>query len=133
MTPATTAAKTRRPRYAFGIELPRADQRSWTARRFKHLVCQYADLLGGQGALTEADKATIRQAASSQLAQEELQAAQVSGAPVSLDDMIRASSEARRHMARLEARAAKSKPAGPSVADIFAAPDDADEEEEAAE
>jgi hypothetical protein len=111
---------TKRPRFVFGIALPRTDGRTWEARRFKHLVKNYVQMLGGPAALSEADRSLIRQAAGSQLTHEELQAARIGGADVSIDDVIRSASESRRAIALLEARKATKKPASPSLAEYLA-------------
>jgi hypothetical protein len=103
-----------------GVELPRIDQRTWTARRIKHLVKQYVALLGGAGALTELDRAQIRQAVTSQIDREQLEVARLNGADVPIDDIIRAASEARRAIALIEARAARAKPAAPNILDFAA-------------
>jgi hypothetical protein len=110
MTSSTTAY--RRPRFVCGIEQPRIDGRTWIARRIKRLMAEYAGLMGG--ALTAVDQTQIRQAACAQAEQERLQAARLGGEDIAIDDVIRASSEARRCFAPIAARAAKVKPAAGS-------------------
>jgi hypothetical protein len=63
--------------------------RSAEARRFKHLVSRFAASLGGEGALTEAEWALIRNAASLTVQSERLQAALVAGREVNSQEMTR--------------------------------------------
>jgi hypothetical protein len=113
-------AKPRRARYVAGIALPRvADGRTRAAKRFRVLVSQFALELGND--LSAADQALVKQAAHLVLAGEQLQAASISGEPVSADELVRVNSEARRALSILRTKAAKNKPAaGPSVDDLFA-------------
>jgi hypothetical protein len=72
------------------------DGRSAEARRFKDLVSSFAAGLGGEGALTEAERALIRIAASLAVQSERLQAALVAGREVNSQEMTRlANSSAR--------------------------------------
>jgi hypothetical protein len=92
--------------------LPDCDNRLPAARRFRDICRLYAGDAGGD--LTEAEKAQVRQAALLTLRCEALQAAQVKGELVDDDEAIRLSSEIRRILAALNARAAKNKPAPPT-------------------
>jgi hypothetical protein len=119
------AATRRRPRFTTaGIPLPRIDQRTIGAMRYRALLDSYCGELGG--VLTEPEKALVQQIASMQLRIEQLQAAIVEGRDVDADQIIRLSSEHRRLLTSLRGKAAENKPpAGPSLDDLFAV--DADE------
>lgn len=120
MLPAAAARKPRRARHVLGIELPRGDDgRTQYAKRFRALVASFAANLGGD--LSAADQALIKQAAHLVLTSEQLQAASVSSENVAIDDIVRANSEARRAIGILEAKGAKAKPAGPTLAEHLAA------------
>ena len=115
------AAARRRPRRTRtgGVPLPRADGRTIAARRFRDLVEAYSAELGG--ALTEAERSLVQQAAAVQIQCEELQRALVEGRDIDSDMLIRLSSEHRRLLAGLGAKAIKNKPAGgPSIDELFA-------------
>jgi hypothetical protein len=120
-----TAARRRPRRTRTGrVQLPRADGRTIRSRRFRDLTESYAAELGDE--LTEADRGIIQQAAAVQIACEELQMALVEGRDIDSDMLIRLSSEHRRLLAGLGAKAANNKPAaGPSIDELFAV--DADE------
>jgi hypothetical protein len=121
-------AARRRPRRARtgGVPLPRADGRTIAARRFRDLVEAYSAELGAGGELTEAERSLVQQAAAVQIQCEELQRALVEGRDIDSDMLIRLSSEHRRLLAGLGAKAIKNKPAaGPSIDELFAV--DADE------
>jgi hypothetical protein len=92
-----------------GIPLPRIDQRTVGAMRYRSLLDSYGAELGGN--LTEGDKALIQQIAAMQLRIEQLQAAIVEGRDVSADEIIRLSSEHRRLLTSLRGKVAKNKPA----------------------
>jgi hypothetical protein len=104
-----------------GVELPRhTDGRTLSARRYRKLIDDFSDELGGQ--LSAADAALIRQAAALTLRAEQTQADILNGVPVDADDLVRISSEARRILGLLRSKAAKSKPpAGPTLDELFAA------------
>ena len=120
MMPATVAAKPRRTRYAHGVPLPRvADGRTQAAKRFRVLVEGFALELGG-GALSEPERGLIAQTAAVQIQCEQLQRAIVEGREVDADMLVRLSSEHRRLLSSLRAKAEKAKPTGPSVEDLFA-------------
>lgn len=126
-----TAAKprqySRRPRHtSAGIEMPRIDCRTIAARRFRVLADSYAQELGGD--LTEAERSLISQAVALQLEAERLQAAIVSGEIIDTDQLIRISSTSKRLLGIIAGRAGQREaPVGPSVEDIFALPDEAEE------
>jgi hypothetical protein len=115
-----TAARRRPRRTRTGrVPLPRSDGRTVTSRRFRDLVEAYSAEIGGE--LSEADRSLVMQAAAIQIRCEELQLELVEGRDIDPDMLIRLSSEHRRLMAGLGARADKSKPAaGPSIDELFA-------------
>jgi hypothetical protein len=117
----------RRPtrKTASGIHLPRADTRTREWRRFRELVESYASELGQN--LSEPEKALVAQISGLQLRIEDMQAAIVAGADVDADQVIRLSSEHRRLLASLRVKAEKAKPAPPTIDDLAAAFDEADE------
>jgi hypothetical protein len=114
------AAARRRPRHTRngGIALPRSDGRTLASRRFRQLCEAFAAELGTP--LSEVDQNMVRQAAGLVLAAEKFQADVVNGADVNPDALVRVSSEARRILATLRAKAAKNKPAGPDLASYLA-------------
>jgi hypothetical protein len=108
------AATKRRPRHTrTGIELPRADGRTIASRRFRELVESFEQELGGK--LSPVEQSLVRQAASLTLASERMQADVVAGVQIHADAMVRVSSEARRILGLLRAKAAKNKTAGPDL------------------
>jgi hypothetical protein len=114
-----TAARRRPRRTRTGrVPLPRSDGRTVTSRRFRDLVEAYSAEIGGE--LSEADRSLVMQAAAIQIRCEELQLELVEGRDIDPDMLIRLSSEHRRLMAGLGARADKSKPAGPALQDYLA-------------
>jgi hypothetical protein len=115
---ATTAVPRRLRRSRSGVALPRVDGRLRASRRFKQLAETFAGELGG--GLSEVDQNLIVQAAGLTLAAEQLSAGVIAGNAVDADAIVRISSEARRVLAMLRAKAAKNKPAGPSLADYLA-------------
>jgi hypothetical protein len=110
----------RRPRHTrTGIQLPRTDLRTVTARRLRSLIAAYEAELGGT--LTEQDKTLIRQCCTMQLAIEELERKIVEGRDVDADAIIRLSSEHRRLQSALRSREVKAKAAGPTnLAELLA-------------
>jgi hypothetical protein len=111
----------RRTRYINGIALPRvADGRGIAAKRFRALVRQFARDLG-DGELSAADQALVRQAAHLILEAEAMQVASITGERVDADSLVRVNSEARRVIGMLQAKGAKSAAAAPmSLHDIVA-------------
>jgi hypothetical protein len=104
-SPATTYR--RRPRVVAGIEMPReTDLRTVFGRRFTRLIRAYSAELGDN--LNEPDRALIRQVCSLQLRIEQLDGRD----DASADEVIRLSSEHRRLLTALRARASKTKPSG---------------------
>ncbi len=105
----------RRPRSTgAGIALPRVDQRTVSAMRYRApLLDSYGAELGGR--LTEPEKALVQQIAAMQLRIEQLQSQIVEGHDVDADQIIRLSSEHRRLLTTLRGKAAKNKPAGPNL------------------
>jgi hypothetical protein len=121
-------AARRRPRRTRtgGVPLPRADGRTIRSRRFRDLVEAYSSELALGGELTEAERSLVQQAAAVQIQCEELQRTLVEGGDIDSDLLIRLSSEHRRLLAGLGAKAVKNKPAAaPSLDELFAV--DADE------
>jgi hypothetical protein len=99
------------------------DLRSATARRFKHLMQSYTLEFGGS-ALSEADRALIRQAVSLQLRAEALQTAIVRGDDVDNDELVRLNSESRRALAAIRAKGDANKPPAPTIHDVLALEDE---------
>jgi hypothetical protein len=93
-------------------------------RRLRHLI---EALEVEFSALAESERASIQQLATIQLLIEQMQPGIVEGRCTDADQIIRLSSERRRILADLSAKAAKRQPDGPSVADIFAVQDEAEE------
>jgi hypothetical protein len=107
-----------------GVQLPRTDGRTAAARRFRDLVEAYSAELGGK--VSPVEQSLVRQAANLAQVSERLQADVVAGVQTNNDELVRVSSEARRILATVRAKAAKNKPAaGPSIDELFAV--DADE------
>jgi hypothetical protein len=116
------------PRTASGLELPRgADQRRGPARRFKHLYEAFAAELGAD-TLSEPEKGLVRQAVGLQILSETMQEKIVAGEMVDPDQVIRIAGTSRRLLQIIAAQTGKRvQPDGPSVEDLFAVQDDADE------
>jgi hypothetical protein len=93
------------------------DMRSPVGRRFRDLCDGFEREAGGN--LTETEKALVRQAAAMVLQAELLQASLVRGDPCSADDTIRLSSEARRILAPITARASRRTAGSPSALDEY--------------
>ncbi|MBR1211113.1 hypothetical protein [Bradyrhizobium sp. JYMT SZCCT0180] len=100
--------------------LPGVDNRLPQARRFRDLCKQFAEEAGGITALSEAERAQVRQAALLTLRCEALQTAQVLGERVDGDEAIRLSSEIRRILAPIIAKGADRKPAAPDLQSYIA-------------
>jgi hypothetical protein len=83
----------------------RSNRRGTHARRFADLCTIYAEPLGGLAGLSEHDLVLVKTAAGLTVEGERLQAAMVDGEPVNHDALVRISSETRRVLERLEARA----------------------------
>jgi hypothetical protein len=114
------AAARRRPRHTrTGTTLPRADGRTMAARRFRELVESFERELGGK--LSEVDQSLVRQAANLVQVNERLQADVIAGVQVDADALVRVSSEMRRVLSVISAKAAKRKPDVPSLQDYLAA------------
>ncbi len=93
------------------------DMRTPSGRRFRDLCDGFEKEAGGN--LTETEKALIRTAAAMVLQAELLQASLVRGEPVNADDTIRLSSEARRILAPITARASRRTAGSPSALDAY--------------
>jgi hypothetical protein len=93
--------------------------RSAEARRFKDLVSSFAASLGGEGALTEAERALIRNAALLTLQSERLQAAFVAGREVNSEELTRLANSSARMLAALRNKRER-KEAGPTLPQYLA-------------
>jgi hypothetical protein len=122
MMPVATAARShRRIRRVLGVELPRvSDGRSADARLFRRLVEVYVRELGGEATLTEFDKAQISQLVIIEVRLSSLRKDVLEGRDVPADKIIRLSSEHRRVLSGLRAKATVKPPAGPSLDELFA-------------
>ena len=103
--------------------MPRLDRRTVSAKRYYDLVRQFSDELGG-GNLSAMDAGLIRQAAAITLRAEQLQAQIIDPTPgvqVDGDEIVRLSSECRRLLTTLRAKAAKNKPNGAAALQDFLA------------
>jgi hypothetical protein len=94
------------------------DGRSPLARRFRDLIKAYEAETGGN--LTEVERGLIKQGAALTIRAEQLQADIVNGKPVDSDALIRLSSTAKRILGAISAKAAKRKPAAPTLQDHIA-------------
>jgi hypothetical protein len=96
------------------------DGRSPTARRFRDLVQAYAAEVEVGGVLTETQMAMVKTAASLAIQAELMQARIVNGEMVDSDDLIRLSSEARRILDAIGAKASKRKPSTLTLTEYLA-------------
>jgi hypothetical protein len=93
----------------------------------RRLVDAYTAELGENVELSEVDQALIRQAATLTLSSERLAAEVVGGQPINGDQLVRISSELRRTLEMISARAEANKPAPvPFWQRRQAAPEDTD-------
>jgi hypothetical protein len=106
------AARHRIRRTAGGIQLPRIDGRTVSARRYRDLVVAFETEVGGGAALTESERSTIQQAAAIALRAEELQADLVLGKPIDSDLLVRLTGTARRLLNGIKGKADDRRPAG---------------------
>lgn len=81
------------------------DHRSASARRFRDLAKAFAADLGGLNALSEGEKALVRQAAACAIRAEQVQACLVRGELVDPDELIRLTNTARRTLQSIRKRA----------------------------
>jgi hypothetical protein len=110
----------RRPRRTrSGTALPRSDGRTVASRRFRQLVEEFERELGGE--LSEVDRSLVRQAANLVQLNERISADVAAGAQVDADALVRVSSEMRRVLSVIRAKATKRKPDAPSLQDYLAA------------
>jgi hypothetical protein len=112
------AARHRIRRTAGGIQLPRIDGRTVSARRYRDLVVAYEAEVGG--GLSESERSTIQQAAALSLRAEELQADLVLGKPIDNDLLVRLTGTARRILNGIKGKADDRRPAGPNLASYLA-------------
>ncbi len=111
--PTTRSAVTNDPLSIRGV-----DGRTDEARRFRDLVIAFVDDLGGVAKASEADIALARQAASSVVASEKVQARIIAGDDVDLEQATRLGNAAARNLSALRKR---HKPArSPTLADYAA-------------
>jgi hypothetical protein len=94
------------------------DGRSAVARRFRDIVVDLVHECGGEESLSTAELGLIRQAAAMTLQAEVLETRIVLGNPVSADELVRLSSEARRVINSLNKR--KPEPAAPDLKSYLA-------------
>ena len=95
------------------------DGRSAEASRFKDLVSSFAAGLGGEGSLTEAERALIRNAASLTVQCERLQAALVARREVNSEEMTRLANSSARVLAALRIKGER-KEAAPTLSQYLA-------------
>ena len=77
------------------------DGRTRDARRFRDLVASFSESLGGEAALSEADKALVRNAAALAVKAERMQARIVKGEDVDLEGLTRLSNCVSRVLSQL--------------------------------
>ena len=119
-----SAAVTKRQRYSrTGTPLPRIDGRAATARRFRDVVNDLEQELGGCE-LSAADQSLIKTAAGLVLQTELLQSAIARGEAVDSDELVRVSSEARRVLSAVRSKAVQRKPEGPDAVQAYLASTD---------
>jgi len=121
-SPVSSARKPEaRSRITNGKELlANIDGRSTEARRYRDLCFSYADDCGGASALTEVQRALVRQAAALTVQSEKLQAAMIRGELVSDEQQTRVANALGRTLNRLGRKRAPTKL---SVAEYLAARD----------
>lgn len=81
------------------------DGRSAPARRFRDLVCQFTEELGGDAIMSEPMRAMVRQAAAVAIEAERMQAAILREEAVDADELVRISHVLQRLMNGLKAKA----------------------------
>lgn len=111
--------KKQRSRVTNGALPAGLDGRSAAGRRYRDLQIAYADDLGGAAALTEADKALVRQAAAITVQSEEMQAAIVRGEAVDTAQMVRLSNLLTRLLKTVRSRAKSAAPAKRTLRDLI--------------
>jgi uncharacterized protein YbjQ (UPF0145 family) len=82
------------------------DGRLRSARRFRDLFAAFAESLGGEAGLTEADRSLARMAATLQVKSEALQADAAQGLEIDSEQLVRVANSLSRVLARLGKRAA---------------------------
>jgi hypothetical protein len=111
------------------------DGRSALARRYRDIVEAYVREAGGS--VSEVERDLIRQAAGLTLRAEQLQAGLVRGEDIDTDELVRASSTAKRLLETIRSKADARKPAGPTLPDWLAQraaqADEADEDDNVSE
>ena len=96
------------------------DGRTRDARRFRDLVASFSESLGGDAALSEADKSLVRNAAALAVKAERMQARIVAGEDVDLEGLTRLSNCVSRVLSQLGAKRERRDPT-PSLAEYLAA------------
>ncbi|WP_413989363.1 hypothetical protein ACMDCR_25840 [Labrys okinawensis] len=95
-----------------GSLLPRdIDKRSATARRFVDLILAFTEDLGGEAALSQAERALIRQAAASVVASEKMQHSIIRGDDIDFEQLTRVSNVSARLLQRLGIKRRTKEPA----------------------
>ena len=102
------------------LHAPGIDGRTRDARRFRDLVASFSEGLGGDGALNEADRALVRNAAALAVKAEAMQAAIVKGENVDLEALTRLSNCVSRTLGQLGSNRA-TRDASPSLEAYLAA------------
>lgn len=101
--------------------LPGIDGRSERARRYRDLAMAFSDELGGEAAMSEADKAAVRLAAGLTVLSEDMAARIVRGETVDQEQVVRIGNSVSRALATLRRQRAKRAPAaGPDLATYLA-------------
>ncbi len=95
--------------------LANVDGRTADARRYRDLCMSLADDLGGASALTEAQRALVRQAAAMIVQSEKLQSAVLRGELVDVEQLTRLANAATRILSRLGIKRAVREPMSPLV------------------
>lgn len=98
-----------------GIEMPRADGRGAESRLFRRRVMAYVGECGGEAALSEFDKGQIAALATIEVRISAIRKTMLQGDDVASDELIRLTSESRRILNGLRAKATKSKPTAPTM------------------
>src|SRR5271163_4300610 len=99
------------------------DGRTRNARRFRDLFESFAESLGGEERLSEADRALARMAASLAVKSETMQAEVAAGGEVDAEQLVRVTNSLSRVLSRLRKRQPGGKAAPMTVLDYIAARD----------
>ena len=113
------AARRSTRKTASGIHLPRCDARTRSSRRYRQLLEEIATEVGGK--LSPIDRELIAQAAGLSLRAEQIRENIVAGLSIDADEAIRLTSECRRILHQLKAKAIKNRPPQGALAAHIAA------------